>query len=466
MRTIRIPIAGLLLVTALLGHAAAAAQTEEGALPARYTPQDKVYALSLLWSELKYNFVYSDRLDFDQDSLYRACVPLALATTDDVAFFELLKRYMARFDDGHTNILRYSYKWNDVYDFAPLFFTELDGRYYISELWASSGLDSLALGAELVRIEGAGMEDYARTHYYPSIAAGSERAKRRQVAESCLGTGLPGTRFGCTLRYRDGRIVEADLCNEFNRLSRANGLGQRWSWKGFVAPQRRNVELRWPQERIALLDFRAFDEEDFPRIDSLMREVADKAEGLIVDLRYCRGGASTVGDRLSSYLIDAPCLTDRSRTRSGNGYKRSQGNWRPCYEDFYRNRACEMLPADTIRLDRSKLLRCPAVILIGRKTVSAAETFLLHIVELSKRPPILGEPTEGSTGAPLVVDLPHGACARICTLCHLYPQSGEPFARVGIRPDAEIPVGVEDYLSGRDRVLEEALRRLAPAGKR
>lgn len=463
MKPIRILTAALLV---LLGPAAAAAQTEEKAPPARYTPQDKVYALSLLWSELKYNFVYSDRLDFDQDSLYRACVPLALATTDDVGFFELLKRYMARFDDGHTNILRYSYNWNDVYDFAPLFFTELDGRYYISEVWSSSGLDSLALGAEVVRVEGVEVEEYVRTHYYPSIAAGSKRAKRREAAESYLGTGRPGTRFRCTLRYRDGRIEEADLCNEFNRLCRTGRQGRRWTWKGFAAAQRRSVELRWPRERIALLDFRAFDEADYSRIDSLMREAADKAEGLILDLRYCRGGASTVGDRLSSYLIDAPYLTDRSRTRSGNGYGRSQGNWRPCYEDFYRDRAFEMLPADTIRLDRSKRLPCPAVILIGRKTVSAAETFLLRIVELTKRPPILGEPTEGSTGAPLVVDLPHGACARICTLCHLYPQSGEPFAREGIRPDAEIPVGSEDCIAGRDRVLEEALRRLDPAGKR
>ena len=33
--------------------------------------EDKVYGLSLLWSEVKYNFVNIDRLDFDVDSLYR-----------------------------------------------------------------------------------------------------------------------------------------------------------------------------------------------------------------------------------------------------------------------------------------------------------------------------------------------------------------------------------------------------------
>lgn len=33
------------------------------------TLEDKIYGLSLLWSEVKYNFVNIDRLDFNLDSL-------------------------------------------------------------------------------------------------------------------------------------------------------------------------------------------------------------------------------------------------------------------------------------------------------------------------------------------------------------------------------------------------------------
>ncbi len=168
--------------------------------PKHYTQAEKIETLSRIWSELKYNFVYADRLTFNQDSLYAAYIPQVLATQDDVAFFDLLKRYMARFGDGHTQVVRYSYNWNDVYDYAPMMVEELDGKYYLSEIWESSGLDSTALGAEIVRIEGIPTRDYVETHYFPYLAAGSEAAKYRLAANE-IGTGLPGSKFRAELLY-------------------------------------------------------------------------------------------------------------------------------------------------------------------------------------------------------------------------------------------------------------------------
>ena len=79
-------------------------------LPELYTQAEKAAALSTLWSEIKYNFVFIDRLDFDIDSLYNDCMEKALDTKNDVEFFRLLKRFMAHFNDGHTDILSYSFK--------------------------------------------------------------------------------------------------------------------------------------------------------------------------------------------------------------------------------------------------------------------------------------------------------------------------------------------------------------------
>lgn len=50
--------------------------------------EDKVYGLSLLWSEVKYNFVNIDRLDFDVDSLYRETMKKVLVTTNDVDYYK------------------------------------------------------------------------------------------------------------------------------------------------------------------------------------------------------------------------------------------------------------------------------------------------------------------------------------------------------------------------------------------
>ena len=54
------------------------------------TLEDKIYGLSLLWSELKYNFVNIDRLGFDLDSLYRETMKRVIDTKDDVSYYKSL----------------------------------------------------------------------------------------------------------------------------------------------------------------------------------------------------------------------------------------------------------------------------------------------------------------------------------------------------------------------------------------
>ncbi len=124
---------------------------------------------------------------------------------------------------------------------------------------------------------------------------------------------------------------------------------------------------------------------------------------------------------------------------------------------FFTDRAYEITPSDTLRINRSRLFKCPVVILTGPMTASAAETFLIRIYEIPKRPLIVGQKSAGTTGAPLVIDLPHDACVRICTRCQLFPISGRPFVNEGIRPDIEIAPEADDFMTGYDRVLLSAL---------
>lgn len=430
------------------------------ALPKKYTTEDKIYALSTLWSELKFDFVYLDRAGFDLDSLYRATIPQALATQNDIQFFDLLKRFMARFGDGHTGIGGYSYKWNDVFDYAPLLIEPIGGRYYISQLWESSGLDSLALGAEIVRIEDVPTREYVEQTYFPAIAQGSESAKLL-VAANEIGTGFPGSRFRAEVKCRDGKVIPVDIVNNYTALEKQRQNGRSWQWHGIRKPRRASVSLEWLDRDVAWVDFRSFNHKDSLLLDSLLHDVKARAKGAIIDLRYCPGGSSTIGERLMPYLVDADYyLTDSWQTRIGNAYGRAQGNYRPEYEPFYRNCAYETYPSDTVRLDRTKTLKCPVVILIGNTTASAAETFLVNLYEIPGRPAILGQQTQGTTGAPYVIKLPHGAWARICTVRRLFPYSKKVLDGIGILPDTMIEPTIDDYFSGRDRVLEETIKNL------
>lgn len=69
----------------------------------------------------------------------------------------------------------------------------------------------------------------------------------------------------------------------------------------------------------------------------------------------------------------------------------------------------------------------------------------------------MGEETAGSTGAPLVVELPHEAQARICTIRPLFPYSMKPFLGKGIVPDIEVIPTLNDCLPGRDIVIQKAI---------
>ena len=72
----------------------------------------------------------------------------------------------------------------------------------------------------------------------------------------------------------------------------------------------------------------------------------------------------------------------------------------------------------------------------------------------------MGEPTHGSTGQPLSLELPGGGSARISAKRDFYPD-GREFIGRGVQPDIPVKATVEDIRAGRDVVLKKALDYLA-----
>lgn len=98
------------------------------------------------------------------------------------------------------------------------------------------------------------------------------------------------------------------------------------------------------------------------------------------------------------------------------------------------------------------------MLLTSPRTYSAAEDFVAAFRDM-KRGRIVGEATGGSTGQPLSFPLPGGGAARVCTR-HCTLASGDEFVGVGIAPDVAVTPKIADLRSGRDTVLEAALREL------
>ena len=71
----------------------------------------------------------------------------------------------------------------------------------------------------------------------------------------------------------------------------------------------------------------------------------------------------------------------------------------------------------------------------------------------------IGNPTFGSTGMPMTLELPNGGEARICTKKDTYP-NGEEFVGKGIQPDIFVEQTLNNFLKNKDMTLNVALEYL------
>ena len=178
------------------------------------------------------------------------------------------------------------------------------------------------------------------------------------------------------------------------------------------------------------------------------RTEISKATSLILDLRENGGGSDSVGAHILATLIDqtAPCELSRS-TR-----------WIASYRAWGNAETPMRFPVNTVEPDPARHFSGPTVLLTRPRTGSAAEDMVVVFTQ-AHRGKIIGEPTGGSTGQPLMFKLPGGGVARVCTK-HDSFADGREFAGVGIKPDIAVHLTRADIIAGRDSVLETAIRSL------
>ena len=92
--------------------------------------------------------------------------------------------------------------------------------------------------------------------------------------------------------------------------------------------------------------------------------------------------------------------------------------------------------------------------LIGGDTFSAAED-MAAAFDMLERGKLIGQPTGGSTGQPLMFALPGGGRARVCTKHDSYAD-GTEFVGVGVQPDIVVKLTLEDFRKKIDRTVEIA----------
>jgi hypothetical protein len=171
-------------------------------------------------------------------------------------------------------------------------------------------------------------------------------------------------------------------------------------------------------------------------LDSLYTYFKD-AQGLIVDVRYNGGGndwAALICSGLflsKSYVV----LSKRSRIQGTNEYGLPQISKTPIL--------------------RNTLSKIPTVVLSGKFSVSATESFL---IALKQRTDIqsMGKASRGMLSDSYVFELPNGWFFGVYS-DKVYSYDGKIYENQGVPVDCEIQMKKADYDKGIDTVLEAAI---------
>ena len=397
---------------------------------------EKIYGLSKVWSETKYNFVYYNKLNFDWDSLYQANIPKVLATKSTYDYYRILIRMVAMLDDGHSSIMTSELFHQLLY--APIRANLVEGKVIVTEV-SNDTLKDIKIGDEILEINDMNAVDYATKNVAPYVNASSEQNKLVETYYYRLLQGNINEPIKFKIQNLDGKIFTVQFSRKLNS-----------SHSLFSVPQ---ITFKLLKDSIGYLVLNSFNGNlDAYKIkfDSIYSQIL-KTKSLIIDVRMNSGGNTEFGYYVLSHLVNKPFLGSSWRTRE----------YRPAYRAWNEHNGWSWFgeDADSVPPYKGQLYLKPAVLLTSPVTFSAAEDFCVAF-DAAKRGLKIGQPTGGSTGQPLSVSLPGGGSFHVCTKEDTYPD-GKKFVGIGIIPDIPVSPTVQSIRSGDDVVLDKAIEVLS-----
>jgi C-terminal processing protease CtpA/Prc len=402
------------------------------------TDEEKVAGLSRYWSEVKYNFVYTDTLkELDWDKVYLDYLPKVRATKTTYEYYRVLMSMNALLKDGHTNVYLPGVLYDRELARPPVRARLVEGRVFIIDSFDPAlRANGVVPGVEVKAIDGVPVKEWAQRETAPYMASSTPQdLDLRTYGYSFLAGPIahqPKVRF----EGADGKAFDVAV----PRLTGA-ALGK-------VRPSVQPFELTMLPNGVAHIKLNDFGSNKAANEFIARFAEVSSAKALVLDIRNNGGGDSGVGYRILSTLVDKPFKGSAWATRKYLPSYRAWGRDMPLHaEDAFDNQ-----PHKQLRYTG------PVIMLTGPATFSAAEDFAVAF-DTAKRGAIIGEATGGSTGQPLFFDLPGGGSARVCTKRDTYAD-GKAFVGVGVQPHVKAAPTVADLRAGRDTVLEAALAHL------
>jgi carboxyl-terminal processing protease len=402
---------------------------------------DKLAGLSELWAQAKYgfaNFWHVPTLNWDQS--YRDYIPKVLATHSTEDYYRVLEVFYAQLQDGHTGVYSpdmMAGKFNRL----PLSTRLVGGHVLVIGVAAPpADVQGIQPGDEIVTINSEPATTWAQENVAPYVGTSTQQDKDERVYEYNLLLAPIGTTFTLGIQTPSGK--------QSTHIFKVEEIKASTTTTATPARSSYFFDLKFLPGNIAEVSLKSFEDNTAAdEWDKHWPEIS-KASSIILDLRANGGGNGGVGYHILSTLIDKPTPTELDQSTRWIASVRARGNGETPFTP----------PVDTIDPDAARHFSGHVVMLTSPRTFSAAEDMAVAYSQahIGK---IIGEPTGGSTGAPLSFKLPGGGFARVCTV-HDSLADGREFVGVGIQPDILVHRTREDIIAGRDPVLEKAIQSL------
>ncbi len=312
----------------------------------------------------------------------------------------------------------------------PVRLVAVDGKPVISEVAEAAAFAEPALrpGLEITHIDGRAVAEILEHDVYPYVANCNPQNRDRQAFKRLI-QGKDGSEALVSVRDIAGEARDLKL----TRLD---------YWQYPKRPLMEYCDLGEGVFYVALNRFNT--KEIVSRFDAAFEEIR-KAKGLIFDVRENGGGSSSTGYAIIGQIIDKPAKGSLWKTRK----------YMPAFRAWGEKEAWHVGTSSKIRPRSKPPYLGPVIVLTSPGTVSAAEDFVVAL-HAAERATLVGERTAGTTGQPVMIDLPRGGKARICSKRDTYPD-GREFVGVGVIPDIEVHPTQQSIAEGRDLALDKAI---------
>ncbi len=449
----------VLIVSLMFGNVILA--TDDKAKQTELTTQEKVFILSLFWKEVSYNFAHwKSAGELDWDKTYREYIPQILATTNDFEFYRVMQKFCALLKDGHTNIWMPKGLLKQHLDRIPLVLREFNKRAIVHNLDINLA-EQIPVGSEILEVDGKTIKDMVKEDIIPYISTSSPHIYWETAIRSFRSVGA-GILFGPKGSVANLKIQKPDGEIFSIKIARNQYEGKvNWAEKFSKNPL---SEFKMLESDIAYMALNSFSNNDI--VDEFRAKLPElaKAKGIIIDLRENGGGSSLNSSDIVGHFTDKPFLGASWHTTIHDGVYKAWGKAAARYKnleeykDYYYGHVYRHVEANPHQPSEGIKLSAPTIVLISRKTASAAEDFLIMADDI-EHISSMGEPTYGSTGQPLAIDFPGGGTARVSAKRDFYPD-GREFIGLGIQPDIKVLKTVDDFRSGNDLILNKAVETL------